>query len=301
MNKKIARIIREYERENKIYLDGTISYSKDVINILNSNINGSDNTKELDTLFSDSIKRLFNCNNYILTKGSTLSLIDDKCLVINDNIKTSDGFNYEINDLIDYEEIRNIIKDNNIRVLFVGSKYYTRFIDYKKLSQIAHEFNCKFVVDISNNLEFVISKRLVCPYEYADMIIISRFNHILCMSNKELNISNDYLLKYKLGFLEYLLELQEFDIDKVVNNVNSLVRSFTDNNIYVCTSGSDNNLVSIKVNNGDGVKLLLDKNNIVVNNYGNRVIFNLVNNYLDIDYYELGNKVSKIIGNGVSY
>ena len=294
MNKKIARILREYERENKIYLDGSISYSKDVINILNSNINGSDNTKELDTLFSDSIKRLFNCNNYILTKSSIWSLIDDKFLVINDNI-ISLGFNYEIDDLIDYEEIRNIIKDNNIRVLFVGSKYYTRFIDYKKLSQISHEFNCKLIVDISNNLEFIISKRLVCPYEYSDMIVINRFNHILCMSNKELNISNDYLLKYKLGFLEYLLELQEFDIDKVVNNVYDLVRSFKNNNICVCTNGSDNNLVSIKVSNGDEVKLLLDKNDIVVNNYGNKLIFNLVNNYLDIDYYELGKKISKII------
>ena len=296
MNKKIAKFLRECERENKIYLDGTISYSKDVINILNSNINGSDNTKELDTLFSDSIKRLFNCNNYILTKSSTLSLIDDKCLVINDNIKSAGiVINYEINDLIDYEEIRNIIRDNNIRVLFVGSRYYTRFIDYKKLSQISHEFNCKLIVDISNNLEFIISKRLVCPYENSDMIVINRFNHILCMSNKELNISNDYLLKYELGFLEYLLELQELDIDKVVNNVNSLVRSFKDNNIYVYTNGSDNNLVSIKVNNGDEVKLLLDKNNIVVNNYGNKLIFNLVNNYLDIDYYELGKKISKII------
>lgn len=298
MNKKIARILREYERENKIYLDGTISYSKDVINILNSNINGSDNTYEFDTLFSDNIKRLFNCNNYILSNGSIESLIDDKCLIINDYIKTSDGFNYEIDDLIDYEEIRHIIKDNNIRVLFVGSKYYTRFIDYKKLSHIAHDFNCKLIVDVSNNLEFVINKRLVCPYEYADMVVISRFNHILCMSNKELSISNDYLLKYKLGFLEYLLELQELDIDKVVNNVNDLIRSFKDNNICVCASGSDNNLVSIKVNNGDEVKLLLDKNNIVVNNYGNKLIFNLVNNYLDIDYYELGNKISKIIGKG---
>ena len=297
MNKKIARILREYERENKIYLDGTISYSKDVINILNSNINGSDNIYELDTLFSDNIKRLFNCNNYILTKSSSLSLIDDKCLIINDNI-ISDGFNYEINDLIDYEEIRNIIKDNNIRVLFAGSKYYTRFIDYKKLSQISHEFNCKLIVDISNNLEFIISKRLVCPYEYSDMIVINRFNHILCMSNKELNISNDYLLKYKLGFLEYLLELQEFDIDKVVNNVYDLVRSFKNNNICVCTNGSDNNLVSVKVDNSEEAKLLLDKNDIVVNNYGNKLIFNLVNNYLDIDYYELGNKISKIIGKG---
>lgn len=301
MNKKIARILREYERENKIYLDGTISYSKDVINILNSNINGSDNTYEFDTLFSDNIKRLFNCNNYILSNGSIESLIDDKCLIINDYIKTSDGFNYEIDDLIDYEEIRHIIKDNNIRVLFVGSKYYTRFIDYKKLSHIAHDFNCKLIVDVSNNLEFVINKRLVCPYEYADMVVISRFNHILCMSNKELSISNDYLLKYKLGFLEYLLELQELDIDKVVNNVNDLIRSFKNNNICVSASGSDNNLVSIKVNNGDEVKLLLDKNNIVVNNYGNKLIFNLVNNYLDIDYYELGNKISKIIDNGVSY
>lgn len=300
MNKKLSRIIREYERENKIYLDGTISYSKDVINILNSNINCSDNTYELDTLFSDNIKRLFNCNNYILTKGSIWSLIDDKCLVINDDI-ISDAINYEIDDLIDYEDIRNIIKDNDIRVLFVGSKYYTRFIDYKKLSQISHEFNCKLIVDISNNLEFIISKRLVCPYEYADMIIINRFNHILCMSNKELSISNDYLLKYKLVFLEYLLELQEFNIDKVVNNVCDLVKSFKDNNICVSTSGSDNNLVSIKVNNGEEVKLLLDKNNIVVNNYGNKLIFNLVNNFLDIDYYELGNKVSKIIDNGVSY
>lgn len=301
MNKKIARILREYERENKIYLDGTISYSKDAINILNSNINGSDNTYELDTLFSDNIKILFNCNNYILTKGSIWSLIDDKCLVINDYIKTSNGFNYEIDDLIDYEEVRNIIKNNNIKILFVGSKYYTRFIDYKKLSQISHEFNCKLIVDISNNLEFIISKRLVCPYENSDMIVINMFNHILCMSNKELNISNDYLLKYKLGFLEYLLELQELDIDKVVNNVNDLIRSFKDNNICVCASGSDNNLVSIKVSNGDEVKLLLDKNNIVVNNYGNKLIFNLVNNYLDIDYYELGNKISKIIDNGVSY
>lgn len=301
MNKKIARILREYERENKIYLDGTISYSKDVINILNSNINGSDNTYEFDTLFSDNIKRLFNCNNYILSNGSIESLIDDKCLIINDYIKTSDGFNYEIDDLIDYEEIRHIIKDNNIRVLFVGSKYYTRFIDYKKLSHIAHDFNCKLIVDVSNNLEFVINKRLVCPYEYADMVVISRFNHILCISNKELSISNDYLLKYKLGFLEYLLELQELDIDKVVNNVNDLIRSFKNNNICVSASGSDNNLVSIKVNNGDEVKLLLDKNNIVVNNYGNKLIFNLVNNYLDIDYYELGNKISKIIDNGVSY
>lgn len=301
MNKKIARILREYERENKIYLDGTISYSKDVINILNSNINGSDNTYEFDTLFSDNIKRLFNCNNYILSNGSIESLIDDKCLIINDYIKTRDGFNYEIDDLIDYEEIRHIIKDNNIRVLFVGSKYYTRFIDYKKLSHIAHDFNCKLIVDVSNNLEFVINKRLVCPYEYADMVVISRFNHILCMSNKELSISNDYLLKYKLGFLEYLLELQELDIDKVVNNVNDLIRSFKNNNICVSASGSDNNLVSIKVNNGDEVKLLLDKNNIVVNNYGNKLIFNLVNNYLDIDYYELGNKISKIIDNGVSY
>ena len=222
-------------------------------------------------------------------------------MIINDYIKTSDGFNYEIDDLIDYEEIRHIIKDNNIRVLFVGSKYYTRFIDYKKLSHIAHDFNCKLIVDVSNNLEFVINKRLVCPYEYADMVVISRFNHILCISNKELSISNDYLLKYKLGFLEYLLELQELDIDKVVNNVNDLIRSFKNNNICVSTNGSNNNLVSVKVSDGDEAKFLLAKNNIVVNNYGNKLIFNLVNNFLDIDYYELGNKISKIIDNGVSY
>lgn len=295
MNKKIARILREYERENRIYLDGTIIYSKDVINILNSNINSSYLHNELDTLFSDNIKRIFNCNNYVLTKERVDSLINDKCLVINDNLVSDNIINYEIEDLIDYEEIKNLIKDNNIKVLFVGSKYYTRFIDYKKLKEITNEFNCKFIVDISNNLEFIVNKRVVCPYEYADIIIINRFNHLLCMSNKKISFSDNYLLKYKLSFLEYLLELQEIDIEKVVNNVNSLVKSFKDNSIYVSTNGSDNNLVSIKVDNGDELKLLLDKKNIVVNNNGNRVIFNLVNDYLDIDYYELGNKISKMI------
>lgn len=298
MNKKIAKLIREYERENRIYLDGTITYSKDVISILNSNINSSYLHNELDTLFSDNIKRIFNCTNHILTKERVNSLINDKCLVINDNLVSDNIINYEIEDLIDYEEIKNLIKDNNIKVLFVGSKYYTRFIDYKKLKEITCEFKCKLIVDISNNLEFILNKRLVCPYEYADIIIINRFNHLLCMSNKKISFSDNYLLKYKLGFLEYLLELQEFDIDKVVNNVSVLVKSFKDNNVCVSASGSDNNLVSIKVNNGDDVKLLLDKNNIVVNNYNDRVIFNLVNNYLDIDYYELGNKISKIIDKG---
>ena len=105
----------------------------------------------------------------------------------------------------------------------------------------------------------------------------------------------NYDINYKLGILQYLLELKEIDIDKINNNINDIIRSFKDNNLNIISDGTDNNLIRIQVNNSEEISNILKLNNIIVNYKDKEIIINMINGNYDKNYYDIGNKISHII------
>lgn len=290
MNKKVSKLFREFNKENIIDLRGNITLSKDVNNILNSNINFSNNSEsklELDTLLIDNIKRIFKYNNGYFYDNSMSNYLNkfDNVLVINSEI--NDFLTYNTSELIDYEEIGDIVNLNNIKVLFVGSSYYSRFIDYKKLKDIIGDG--LLIVDITNVLDLVINNYFNCSSLYIDKLLFSFNNKLFIMDNNDV-INRVNYIKDKLALLEYFSECLDNNYKYDYSDLLNILR---DNNINIVSNGTDNGIVRIFVNNINKTYVDLMDNGIICNKDDISIIFNL--NYYYGDLNDLGLKIVTIL------
>ena len=80
---------------------------------------------------------------------------------------------YDVNHetgLIDYDEIRDLAKNNMPKLIIAGASAYPRTIDFKVFADIAHEVGAVFMVDMAHIAGLVAGGQHMNPVEYADIV-----------------------------------------------------------------------------------------------------------------------------------
>ncbi|MBD5114378.1 MAG: serine hydroxymethyltransferase [Ruminococcaceae bacterium] len=80
---------------------------------------------------------------------------------------------YGLNDeteMIDYDEIERLAKENKPKLIVAGASAYPRKIDFEKISQIAKSVNAYFMVDMAHIAGLVAAGVHMSPVPYADVV-----------------------------------------------------------------------------------------------------------------------------------
>lgn len=280
MNRRLSKLIKEYEKYQDKVIDlacNNAYLTKDNLKDLTQNIYLNIKNKQYQDI-EDLLKYTIN----ILFKCKYIKNYNEKDF-LNQNIFY---LNYSNNDdyivspdrgLIDYEKLQKLIISKNPKYIFVGSTYYTRFIDYKKIKEIANLINAKLIVDISNISGLILTNHVPSPFEYANYIICT-LNKQLQGPNKTILLSNEELI-YDLSIIDTintlntLLNVTTDEYKVLINNclinTKELQKSLEEENISLLSLGTDNNLLIInteinyQIKCKDAFNLLL-KNDIIV-------------------------------------
>ena len=315
MNRRLSKLIKEYEKYQDKVIDlacNSAYLTKDNLKDLTQNIYLNIKNKpyqDIENLLKYTISSLF--------KYKYIKNYNEKDF-LNQNIFY---LNYSNNDdyivspdrgLIDYEKLQKLIISKNPKYIYVGSTYYTRFIDYKKIKEIANLISAKLTVDISNISGLILTNHVPSPFEYADYIICS-LNKQLQGPNKTILLSNEEII-YDLSIIDTINtlntllnattdEYKEF-INNCLINTKELEKSLEEENILLLSLGTDNNLLIInteinyQIKCKDAFNLLL-KNDIIVKENNIGIILNTSNmtfkGYTPNDFYLLGKKINKIL------
>ena len=315
MNRRLSKLIKEYEKYQDKVVDlacDNAYLTKDNLKDLNQNIYLNIKNKPYQDI-EDLLKYTIN----ILFKYKYIKNYNEKDF-LNQNIFY---LNYSNNDdyivspdrgLIDYEKLQKLIISKNPKYIFVGSTYYTRFIDYKKIKEIANLISAKLIVDISNISGLILTNRVPSPFEYADYIICT-LNKQLQGPNKTILLSNEELI-YDLSIIDTintlntLLNVTTDEYKELINNclinTKEIQKSLEEDNILLLSLGTDNNLLIInteinyQIKCKDAFNLLL-KNDIIVKENNLGIVLNTSNmtfkGYTPNDFYLLGKKINKIL------
>lgn len=316
MNRRLNKLIKEYEKyeSNLIDLTGINTYlSKEELKEINYNLNITTNNiiyNNLLTLLQDTIKNLFKISyfTYIQNEIETY-LTTEKIVTINykENLN-----NIVINNLIDYEELKTKILKIKPSIIIIGSSYYPRFIDYKKIKEISNLVNSKLIIDISNISGLIITKKINLDSEYSDLIICNLKGMLkgkqgtLLLSNN-INLNNKLKINNLIDILNTLIRVDTLEykeqIDRVLVNTKALIKSLKENNIEIITQGSDNNIILISKNNckkdvKTTINVLLNNGILLRENINGLIIDTSTETFKgkeENDFYELGKKISKIL------
>src|SRR5690606_24515872 len=71
---------------------------------------------------------------------------------------------------IDYEEVRKLALEHRPKLLVVGASAYPRFIDFKRMKEIADEVGCPMMVDMAHIAGLVATGHHPSPIPYADFV-----------------------------------------------------------------------------------------------------------------------------------
>ena len=312
MNRRLSKLIKEYEKYQDKVIDlscNSAYLTKDTLKDLTQNIYLNIKNKQyqdIEDLLKYTISSLF--------KYKYIKNYNEKDF-LNQNIfylNYSNDDDYIVSPdrgLIDYEKLQKLIISKNPKYIFVGSTYYTRFIDYKKIKEIANLISAKLIVDISNISGLILTNKVSSPFEYASYIICS-LNKQLQGPNGTILLSNTNELTYDLSInsLNALLNVTTDEYKELINNclinTKELQKSLEEENISLLSLGTDNNLLIInteinyQIKCKDAFNLLL-KNDIIVKENNIGIILNTSNmtfkGYTPNDFYLLGKKINKIL------
>ena len=111
-----------------------------------------------DTLMGMSL-----ANGGHLTHGSPANISGKYYNVVSYDVNHETG-------LIDYDEIRDLARKNQPKLLIAGASAYPRAIDFKIFADIAHEVGAIFMVDMAHIAGLVAGGVHMSPIPYADIV-----------------------------------------------------------------------------------------------------------------------------------
>ena len=193
------------------------------------------------------------------------------------------------NGFLDYEELRRLALSEHPKLIVAGASAYARTIDFAKISRIAKEAGCLFMVDMAHIAGLVAAGLHPSPVPYADVVTTTthktlrgpRGGMILCKEQYAKAIDKAIFPGTQGGPLMHVIagkavcfgealtpEFKEYQ-RRIVENAKALSEALLAKGIHLVSGGTDNHLMTVDLR-GTGVtgKLLearLDEVNITAN------------------------------------
>ena len=199
---------------------------------------------------------------------------------------------YDVNHetgLIDYDEIRDLAKKNNPKLIIAGASAYPRAIDFSIFADIAHEVGAVFMVDMAHIAGLVAGGAHMSPVPYADIVTTTTHKTLrgprggLIMGKEEFakKINSAVFPGTQGGPLEHVIAakaicLKEAASDEfktyahnVVKNAKVMASSLLEEGFDLITGGTDNHLMLADLRpmniTGKELQARLDENHITLN------------------------------------
>lgn len=198
------------------------------------------------------------------------------------------GINEET-ELLDYEELERLARENKPKMIVAGASAYPREIDFERISKVAKEVGALFMVDMAHIAGLVAAGVHPSPVPHADIVTTTthktlkgpRGGAILC--RKELGKAIDkaifpgsqggplmHIIAAKAVALKEALS-PEFTVyqKQVAANAQALASTLMGNGFKLLSSGTDNHLMLLDLRNvgltGKYAEKVLDEVHITVN------------------------------------
>ena len=200
---------------------------------------------------------------------------------------------YDVNpktELIDYDEVERLAKENKPKMIIAGASAYSRIIDFKRFREIADSVGAYLMVDMAHIAGLVAAGLHPNPVEYADVvtstthktlrgprggIILTNSEEIIKKINKTIfpGIQGGPLMHViaakAQSFSEALDPSFKTYQEQVLKYIKALSKSLEENGFRIVSGGTDNHLILVDVTSsnltGKEAEKLLDEINITVN------------------------------------
>lgn len=200
---------------------------------------------------------------------------------------------YDVNketELIDYDEVERLAKENKPKMIIAGASAYSRIIDFKRFREIADSVGAYLMVDMAHIAGLVAAGLHPNPVLYADVvtstthktlrgprggIILTNNEEIIKKINKTIfpGIQGGPLMHViaakAQSFYEALDPSFKTYQEQVLKNIKALSKALTENGFRIVSGGTDNHLILVDVTSsnltGKEAEKLLDEINITVN------------------------------------
>ena len=199
---------------------------------------------------------------------------------------------YDVNHetgLIDYDQIRDLARKNNPKLLIAGASAYPRAIDFSIFADIAHEVGAVFMVDMAHIAGLVAGGAHMSPIPYADIVTTTTHKTLrgprggLILGKEEFakKVNSAVFPGTQGGPLEHVIAAKavcfreamqpEFKTyaANVVSNARVLAQGLLDEGFDLITGGTDNHLMLADLRplhiTGKELQARLDANHITLN------------------------------------
>lgn len=199
------------------------------------------------------------------------------------------GVNKE-NEMIDYDEVLQVAKEVQPKLIVCGASAYPREIDFKKFKEIADEVGALLMVDMAHIAGLVASGHHMSPVPYADFVTSTthktlrgpRGGIILCKEKYAQALDKNVFPGMQGGPLMHVIAAKAVCFNEVlepsfkeysaqvIKNCAVLAEELKKEGFRIVTGGTDNHLILVDVKgsigmSGKDAEHLLDRINITCN------------------------------------
>ena len=199
---------------------------------------------------------------------------------------------YDVNHetgLIDYDEIRDLAKKNQPKLIIAGASAYPRAIDFSIFADIAHEVGAVFMVDMAHIAGLVAGGAHMSPVPYADIVTTTthktlrgpRGGLILAKEEFAKKLNSAVFPGTQGGPLEHVIAAKAICLKEamsddfkvyahnVVANAKVMAGALQEEGFNLVTGGTDNHLMLADLRpldiTGKELQLRCDANHITLN------------------------------------
>ncbi|WP_425540245.1 serine hydroxymethyltransferase [Microaceticoccus formicicus] len=198
------------------------------------------------------------------------------------------GVNLET-EVIDYDEVREIAKKEQPKLIVAGASAYPRKIDFKIFKEIADEVGAYFMVDMAHIAGLVAAGLHPDPVPYADFVTTTthktlrgpRGGAILCKAEYAKMLDKAIFPGLQGGPLEHIIAGKavcfeealkpEFKVyqQQILDNAQALAEELVNGGLRLISGGTDNHLLLVDVttvgHTGKEAEAILESVNITTN------------------------------------
>ena len=191
--------------------------------------------------------------------------------------------------LIDYDQIRDLARKHQPKLLIAGASAYPRAIDFSIFADIAHEVGAVFMVDMAHIAGLVAGGVHQSPLRYADIVTTTthktlrgpRGGLILCKEEFAKKINSAVFPGTQGGPLEHVIAAKAVCLKEALNpafktyaanvvaNAKTMATALLEEGFDLVTGGTDNHLMLADLRpmhiTGKELQVRLDANHITLN------------------------------------